>query len=83
MIGYRNHEHPEETDAFLSEEIAIREKVEAATKEVHDMRNKLHTLELRKGLLQIRCPHTVFVDKYDDPHDHRVCVICGKSLGVI
>lgn len=83
MIGYRNHEHPEETDALLPAEIEVQERVAAAMKEVHDARNVLHTLELRKGLLQARCPHTVFMDKYNDPHDHRVCVICEKSLGVI
>jgi hypothetical protein len=83
MIGYRNHEHPVETNELLPEEVEIQKKIEAAAHEVHEMRNKLHTLELRRGLLQMKCPHTVFVDKYDDPHDHRVCVLCGKSLGVI
>lgn len=83
MIGYRNHEAPVPTDALLPEEQEIKDRIELASQEVHDIRNKLHTLELRRGLMQIRCSHAVFLDKFNDPHDHRVCVICGKSLGVI
>ncbi|WP_407305907.1 hypothetical protein [Acinetobacter sp.] len=83
MIGYRNRDNPVETDELLPEEIEIQKRIEAATFEVHELRNKLHTLELRRGLMQVKCPHTVFIDKYNDPHDHRVCVICGKSIGVI
>jgi len=83
MIGFRNPESPIETDALLPEEVILKQTFEDIGKDIHDVRNRLHYFEMKKSLMQLRCPHPVFLDRYNDPHDHRVCVICGKSMGMI
>lgn len=81
IIGYRDETNPQPVTELTPAQEERRAELSTLSKEVHDVRNNLQLLELRRAVLRKTCDHPVFTDQEGFPYDHRHCVVCGASMG--